>query len=239
MRLLLTRPREDADALAEILRARGHFPIVAPLMELRLIAGPPVPLEGVQAMLATSANGVRAFAARNEKRNLPLYAVGPQTAEAAREAGFAKVIDADGDATALVDLVADKADPAKGRLLHAAGAETAGRVRGALQARGFNVETIVLYEAAPVSVLPAEAEAPLREGTLDGALLFSPRSAKIFASLVAGAGLAEATASLQAFCISAATAAALAPLSFARVAVAGEPNQGAMLALIPPPAPGP
>ena len=239
MRLLLTRPREDADALAEILRARGHFPIVAPLMELRLMAGPPVPLEGVQAVLATSANGVRAFAARNEKRAITLYAVGPQTAEAAREAGFARVVSADGDAAALVELVADKADPAKGRLLHAAGAETAGRIRGALQARGFTVETVVLYEAAPLSALPADAERVLREGTLDGVLLFSPRSAKTFAALVGEAGLAQATAPLQAFCISAATAAALSPLSFARVAVAGEPNQSAMLELVPPPAPGP
>lgn len=239
MRLLLTRPREDADALAESLRARGHVPIVAPLMELRLMAGPSLPLAGIQAVLATSANGVRAFAARSEKRNLALYAVGPQTAEAAREAGFTKVVSADGDSAALVELVASRCDPAKGQLLHAAGAETAGRLRGALQARGFGVETIVLYEAAPLARLPAEAEAVLREGTLDGVLLFSPRSAKTFAALVAEAGLQTVTAAMEAFCISAATAAALAPLGFARVAVAGEPNQSAMLGLIPPPAPGP
>ncbi len=239
MRLLLTRPREDADALAKALRARGHVPIVAPLMELHMLAGPPLPLAGVQAVLATSANGVRAFALRNPQRKLTLYAVGPQTAEAAREAGFTSVVSADGDSTALVELVASKADPAKGMLLHAAGAETAGRVRGALQARGFTVETIVLYEAAPLKKLPPEVESVLRDSLLDGVLLFSPRSAKTFAALVAEAQLAEATGAIEAFCISAATAAVLAPLNFARVAVAGEPNQSAMLALIPAPAPGP
>ncbi len=239
MRLLVTRPREDADALTEILRSKGHIPIVAPVMELRMIAGPPVPLEGVQGVLATSANGVRALAARNPMRKLTLYAVGPQTAEAARRAGFTKVVSADGDSAALVELVASDADPAKGMLLHAAGAETAGRVRSALQQRGFTVETIVLYEAAPVATLPIEAATLLRDGTLDGVLLFSPRSAKTFATLVAEAGLETATAPLQAFCISAATAGALAPLNFARVAVAGEPNQSAMLALIPAPAPAP
>jgi hypothetical protein len=37
---------------------------------------------------------------------------------------------------------------------------------------------------------------------------------------------------MTAYCISAATAAALSPLQFARIAVAGAPNQSAMLDLL-------
>ena len=114
--------------------------------------------------------------------------MGPQTAEAARQAGFTVVISADGDSAALVETVAREADPAKGMLLHAAGAETAGRLRQALQARGFRVETIVLYEALPVTALAAEAQEALRGGTLDGVLLFSPRSAKVFAGFGGASG---------------------------------------------------
>ena len=95
------------------------------------------------------------------------------------------VISAEGDATALVETVAREADPAKGVLLHAAGAETAGRLQHALQARGFRVETAVLYEAVPVAKLPAEAEGPLRKDAVDGVFLFSPRSAKILRRLSA------------------------------------------------------
>jgi uroporphyrinogen-III synthase len=62
MRLLITRPSEDADAFAELLRARGHVAVVAPTMEVRLHEGPAVPLTNVQAVLATSANGIRALA---------------------------------------------------------------------------------------------------------------------------------------------------------------------------------
>jgi len=202
-------------------------------MEVQFLAGPPVPLEGVQAVLATSANGVRALSLRTERRDLTVYAVGPQTAEAARKEGFASVVSAGGDSAALVEAVALNADPANGILLHAAGAETAGRLRQALQARGFRVESIILYEALPAMALPPEAQEALSDGTLDGVLLFSPRSAKTFASLANQAGVAEACARLVAYCISAATAEALAPLAFARVAVAGTPNQDAILDLIP------
>jgi len=239
MRLLVTRPREDAASFAELLRARGHIPTIAPIMDVRPHDGPPIALEGVQALVATSANGVRALAHRTRKRNVPLYAVGPQTAEAAKSVGFKTVHSAEGDSAALVEFVADRADPAKGLLLHAAGAETAGRLRQALQAKGFKVETLVLYDAVPMSELPDNAKDALREGSLDGVLLFSPRSAKTFATLTTEAKLEAACGTLDAFCISAATAAALSPLSFARVSVAGAPNQDAMLALIAPPLPGP
>jgi uroporphyrinogen-III synthase len=139
----------------------------------------------------------------------------------------------------LVEFVAARADPAKGALLHAAGAETAGRLRQALQAKGFTVETTVLYDAVPVAALPEKALAALQDRTLGGVLLFSPRSAKTFATLTTEAKLGAACETLDAYCISAATAAALTPLTFARVSVAGAPNQEAILALIPPPNPGP
>jgi uroporphyrinogen-III synthase len=239
MRLLITRPKEDAETFAQTLRSLGHAAVVAPLMDVRPHEGPSLPLGGIQAVLATSANGVRALAARTERRDVTLYAVGPQTAEAAERAGFETIYNAQGDAAALADYVAAHADPANGALLHAAGEETAGRLSQSLQARGFTVESQVLYGAYPVTVLPEAASNALRDGLLDGVLLFSPRSAKSFATLVSEAGYAPACARLTAFCISAATAAALTPLTFERLAVAGAPNQDAMLALIPPSGPGP
>ena len=114
MRLLITRPEEDAIVIAGLLRARGHTPIVAPLMDVQVREGAAVTLDGVQALLATSANGVRAFAQRTPRRDLPLYAVGPQTAETARSAGFKTVLSAEGDSNALVEFVAEHADPTKG-----------------------------------------------------------------------------------------------------------------------------
>lgn len=233
MRLLITRPREDAEALAATLEQRGHHSVTASLLELRFMPGAEIALNGVQAVLASSANGIRGFAARSPERNLPVYVVGPQTAETAHQSGFADVISAEGDAAALIAKVAQSTNPADGKLLHAAGSETAGRIKQALETRGYRVEAVILYEAVPVDSLPANAHEELRANILDGVLIFSPRTARIFAGLVAKAGLAQNCQRLDAFCISAATAAALSPLLFARLAVAGSPNQAAMLSLLP------
>ena len=92
----------------------------------------------------------------------------------------------------------------------------------------FALQATGLYTIEPARALSPEAETALRQGTLDAAMFFSPRTARIFGALAD----ALSTERLTAFCISPATAQALTPRRFAQVAVATRPNQDAMLALV-------
>src|SRR5438552_1958740 len=96
MLALVTRPVEDTGPLAASLAARGVVAVSEPLLAIRRIAGAAPDLEGIQALLFTSANGARAFAATVARRDLPVFAVGEATAEAARLLGFANVASAGG-----------------------------------------------------------------------------------------------------------------------------------------------
>jgi uroporphyrinogen-III synthase len=230
MKVLVTRPKADAEDTARQLAARGHDALIAPLLETQFHAGPPVSLEGVQAVLATSANGVRALAGRTPRRDVPLFAVGPQTEQAARDAGFAQVRNADGDAGKLTEAAARWARPDDGALLHVHGGQGGqSRMAERLRGLGFTVREERLYAVMPLS-LPWEAADALREGMVDAALFYSPRSAEIFRRAASAAELP--TAGLIALCISAATASALAPLVFREIRVAVAPNQDALLACL-------
>jgi uroporphyrinogen-III synthase len=228
MRILVTRPAEDGAEIARLLADMGHEALLTPLLTVEIPSGPPLMLDGVQAVLATSANGVRALATRTIARDVPLFAVGPQTAEAASQAGFIRVRNADGDAVALAGAVPSWADPAAGALLHAAGEDGSGWLADALTAKGFQVRREVLYRVEPTRDLPAAAVHALQENTVQAALFFSPRSARIFADCATRAGIS--TARLLAVCISANTAHALKDLTFAETRVATAPNQSALLA---------
>lgn len=230
MRILVTRPAEDGAEIARLLADMGHQAVLAPLLTVQIFDGPPLASEGVQAILATSANGVRALAARSAARDVPLFAVGPQTAEAALRAGFIRVRNADGDAVALADAVSGWADPEAGVLLHAAGAEGSGWLAEALAAKGFQVRREVLYRVEAAAQLPDAVVQALGENSLQAALFFSPRSAEIFADRVSRAGLS--TAGLLAVCISAKTAGALKGLPFSTIKVAAAPNQAGLLACL-------
>ena len=226
MRILVTRPVEDGEAIAAKLREMGHEPLLAPLLTFQTVDGPEPDFKGVQAILASSANGIRALVQRSARRDLPVFAVGPQTTEEARKAGFSDVKNADGDARALADAAARWAAPDKGALLHVCGEEAPGTLGDDLRAAGFDVSRAVLYRMMAATHLPPDVDAALP--TLDAVLFFSPRTAKIFADLARG----RMPRHLVALCISPATAVVLEGEDFAEIRVAARPNQAELLALV-------
>lgn len=230
MRILNTRPQPDAVALTAALSALGHEVTEAPLLEFVFRTGAVLDLDGIQAALATSANGVRALARATEVRDLPLFAVGDATAGVARELGFANVTSAAGDVETLAAVVTGSLDPADGALLHTAGTKVAGDLSGALEAAGFDVRRAVLYEARTAEALPEAAVSVLRKGTADAIVFFSPRTARTFVRLVGDAGLTGACEMLDAYCLSEAVAAEVAGLSWRGVHVADRPEQDSLLA---------
>ena len=231
-RWLLTRPLQDSRRVAAALRARRHQAVIAPVIEIVFRDRVPPSLDGVQAVLFTSQNGVRAYAATGVRCDRPAFAVGRSTAEAAIAAGFAEVVSADGDSAALAALVAARLSPGAGDLLHVAGTRPAGDLAGALQAHGFVVHRAVLYEARPLDRLPDAAKAALIDGKLSGALFFSPRTAEVFARLVTAAGLTSGLRGLSALCLSAAVADRLGAGDWGEIRIAERPELPAILALL-------
>src|SRR3546814_4230390 len=70
MRILVTRPREDAAGLVTALTARGHAVLLEPLLAIvpRDAVDWPEGHQQAQALLVSSANGVRAFARADSRR---------------------------------------------------------------------------------------------------------------------------------------------------------------------------
>jgi uroporphyrinogen-III synthase len=236
MKALVTRPLQDAASLAAALSARGIEPLVEPLLTIRPVADaarrlPPL-LRGAQAVLFTSVNGVRAFAAATELRELPAFAVGDATAAAARAAGFPLVMSAGGNVADLARLVIDRLQPRDGALVHAAAREVAGDLAGSLNAAGFSLRRAVLYEAVAATRLSAATAAALAERSVAFALFFSPRTAASFVRLVAAAGLAEACRGIVALALSEAVAAVLGALAWREIRVAEAPNAAALVAAL-------
>jgi uroporphyrinogen-III synthase len=230
MRVLVTRPEADARALAQLLHAGGHQPIVAPLLEIRA-SDDPLPEDCAEAVLLfTSANGVRMARQRGLAPSRPVYVVGPATAAAAQVAGFALGGIAAGDVRALAELVARDL-PLSARLLHVSGDAPAGDLTGDLGARGFIAQRFTAYRAVAAAQLPA-ACAEFFRGPPGAVLLFSPHSAAILARLMTQAGLEARAAQHRALTLSAAVALEIDGLDWQRVEVAASPETGALLALL-------
>ena len=66
MKVLITRSEVDAEPLAALLYARQVETLIDPMISIELIPGTSLDLSGVQALLMTSANGVRAYCANHQ-----------------------------------------------------------------------------------------------------------------------------------------------------------------------------
>ena len=231
MKVLITRAEQEAERLAQLLATRGFDSVIEPMMAIRFLpqsAQILAPfLTGAQAVLFTSANGARAFAAATPRRDFRVLAVGEATAEAARLAGFAQVSSAGGNVEDLAALVIASLKTSDGALIHAAGSVTAGDLAGLIGAAGFSLRRVVLYEAVPAARLGDAAQTALVRGEIDAALFFSPRTAATFVRLAAA--LRPALVRVTALALSKVVAEALQSLPWRRVVIAALPTEVALL----------
>jgi uroporphyrinogen-III synthase len=233
VRLLLTRPEPDAQRTAAALRAQGHDVIIAPLLRIAPAADAKIGEGPWAAILITSANAAHAIEAHARVaplRTLPVFAVGRRSAEAMDAAGFADVTSADGNVSDLARLVAARLQPAA-PLLYVAGEDRAGDLAGDLRARGFAVETAVIYRAIAATSLPPAAADALASG-IDGVLHFSRRSAEAYVDVARAAGMLANALEPVHFCLSAQVAEPLAQARAADIRVTAHPNEAALIALI-------
>jgi uroporphyrinogen-III synthase len=235
MAILVTRPQPDNTTTVAALRARGFDVLPAPMLRFEPVAFQDDSDAAYGAVIVTSANALRAIAGQpglSRLTDLPLFAVGERTAEAARATGFRNVISADGDATALRDLmlssVRAKTLKKACTLLYLAGADLAHDLAGELGERGFNVITQTTYRMAPILSLPRDVRDAFAANRVEAVLHYSRRSARAFLE-AARAGAVEISAlAIPQCCLSEAVASIVRDAGAPQVMVARTPDEKAL-----------
>lgn len=229
MKVVVTRPKVDGEALAAKLAQLGHEAVMAPLLAIVPRRPVAIPARAYQFAVATSANALRVLTGAEPPRSLLILTVGPQSLAAARAAGFGAAEAHGGDVDGLHRHVAGRFEPQAGPILYLSGAETAGDLEAKLRASGFSCDRVILYDAVAASGL-GPARAALAGGGPVAVLLFSPRTARIWRNLVEQEGLAGAAARAWHCCLSANVARVL-PESW-NIRVTKSPDEAAMLSLL-------
>lgn len=227
MLVLVTRPLDQAARTARLLEARGHDVLIDPVLEVRLL---PVPPQGadIVAVAVTSANAVPALAGMDPR--LPVFAVGEATAAAARAVGPARKIRvAEGSGIALAQLIRRSATPGRGTILHLAGTDVRPGFERELVELGYGYRRAIVYETMPTDEIDPAVATAIRDHRLDAVLLYSPRSAALWAAKVRRLGLGPHLHVTIAACLSNAVAEPLRGLVLREVRVARAADQKSLL----------
>jgi uroporphyrinogen-III synthase len=239
MAVLVTRPHPDDETTAASLRSRGFEVLLAPMLRFEAVAFQEDLDARYSAVIVTSASAVRGIAQHlkgHRLLELPLFAVGQQTADAARRAGFTHVISAEGDASGLRDLVLArvKAKELKraSTLLYLAGADLARDLAAELGESGLRVVTQTTYRMVPVASLPREVCDAFAASRIEAVLHYSRRSARAFLDAARAGGVEISVLSIPQCCISAAVAAIVRDAGASQVMVAASPDENALFAAL-------
>ena len=221
MRIVVTRPEEDAGPLRAKLEALGHEVILAPLLVIVPRVDVRIETLPYQAAVATSANAIRSLTGHVEVKSLRILTVGPQSLSAARQAGFTHAEAHGGDVNGLARHMRQTMRTGDGPIVYLSGAETSGDLAGQLTTAGFDWRRVVLYDAVAATGLGQAATALT---SADAVMLYSPRTARIWCGLVAEA------AAPHYLCLSGNVAVVL-PATW-KSHIAAAPEESAMLALL-------
>lgn len=227
--VLITRPALDSGPLIAACYARGFAPLVSPLLNIVTLYDSVPDLRVAQAVVFTSANAV---AAVRDVVDVPVFAVGEKTGQAAREAGFRKVTVAGGDAVALNALLACEEWQAGRPVYHLSGRE----VSAPITVPGVTVERHVVYHADKIEEFVPDAAREMALGAVAGVFIMSVRTGEAFVAAVEKAGLTESLRATKALCISDSVLQSVAQLPWRGAAVARTPDVDGLAALLADPA---
>ncbi|MBA2476720.1 MAG: uroporphyrinogen-III synthase [Actinobacteria bacterium] len=167
MKVIVTRPREQAGPLAARLERLGHEVVLCPLLALEPLGDEPVEVEGYDWVVVTSPNGARELVRRLRGRPRRLAAIGPGTADALEQGGYAA--DLVPGVSTQEGLLAELPRPA-GRVLFAGAADAR-----PLLAEALGADVVPLYRTVALvpRILPSG----------DVVVLASASAARAFAAL--------------------------------------------------------
>ena len=232
MKILLTRPIEDSQRIANDLKELNINSVISPLLEIHRKRNKEIDYEKYQSVLITSKNAAFGLCDVAIKKSLPIYCVGDETSSFIANLGFSNVISASGDVSDLIQLTAANLNPSKGPIVYLSGQHVRHNIKKELEYLDFEVDVSVIYEAKEIKSFNVDMLKSLEKKEITGVFLYSPRSARIFIDNMKRTKLTAVAPDLKVYCISLAVADELKELKWKKVLIAHKPENAEMLALV-------
>ncbi len=246
--ILVTRPVDQAEGLADALRAAGYEPVIAPMLRVGPGDGPAIEkaLERLRDgrfdwVVFSSANAVNALAERDAElsrrltgassgERVRVAAVGPRTAARLREIGITPDLVADqSDAAGLVASMTTERMEGRRVWLPQGNLARPDLAEG-LAGLGAEVETTVVYSVTPPDTIDEDVRRRLVGGGIAALTFASPSAADHLLDLLrADRGR---LADIPAVCIGQTTATRVRELGLTVAAVATEASDAGMIAAL-------
>ncbi len=193
-KVLITRPRDQAEEFAATVTACGAVPFFAPLLDIRKVPHDIGTVPRVDALVITSRNAMPDVFP-DQWVSLPVYCVGAATAKLYRANGGQGLIDQAEDASHLLPRLRESPQAS---FLYLRGVDITENIAAQLPHKICH--EIITYRADSINVLPPEIAGQF--ASLDIVTFFSGRTAAAFSDIVTGTPFMEYLSHMTALSLS-------------------------------------
>lgn len=229
-KILITRPTEQAESFANILKKYGYHPVIFPLFK---IVEHPAPLPSLpdlnkfDTLCFTSVHGVHALSDQESLKSFPVYVTGKQTAKTARALGFETVKYVAKSAREMFQKIEeDKV----GSLLYPRGQDISCAPERIL--KKTQIESLIVYDMREVAVDKGAVKDLFLNGDLSTVLVFSSRSGRVLVDVLRQYGLENALGQIKALCLSEEVLKSISGLDWQESRACHTPDRDHMLAIL-------
>jgi uroporphyrinogen-III synthase len=223
--VLIARAPDGSDDLQKAITDRGFKPLLEPILNIEFLDVSFENISEATPLVFTSGNGVRAFAHGCTQRTNPVYTVGRNTADEARQSGFTNIKTAAGTVDDLVDILPKDCE----EVLYVRGEEVSKDLKSIV---GIPVRELTAYRSVPADNLSMECLKAIDAKDVAAVMLFSAKGGKVFAGLLEQYDRASRMRTTRVLCISEGVVQSVSVLPFGGNAIADTPDRYGMIKLL-------
>ena len=230
--IVIVRPEEDSAEFVEKIQELGFDAHIESLLGISYNDESLPEISADTPLVFTSANGVRAFARLSDERGHPVYTVGRNTADEARQMGFTNIESASGTLDDLAVLLTKTLITSLIQPLYVRGEHISADLVGIMSKNGVRLREFIGYSAIPAQNLSINLLNLLDLRKIEAIMFFSARGGQVFSDLLQQYGRAVRLKATKALCISEAVIKSVSVLPFQQALVAEKPDRYGMSRLL-------
>ncbi len=230
--IVIVRPEEDSAEFVGAIKDIGFEPHIESVLNISYRGESLPEISADTPLVFTSANGVRAFARLSNERAHPVYTVGRNTADEARQAGFTDIESASGTVDDLTVLLTKSLITSLIQPLYIRGEHISADLMEIMSKKGVILREFVGYSAIPSQNLSINLLNLLDLRKIEAIMFFSISGGQVFSDLLQQYDRAVRLKTTKALCISEGVVHSVSVLPFQQALVAEKPDRYGMMRLL-------
>ena len=200
-KILLTRPQEASQKIAQNLAKKNLLSLIQPLFSIIQINNFQPINQKIQAVLISSSSAIFALEKLLLTKDILVFAIGEKTALEIKKLGYQNILIANNSAASLLNLALKNLSKSQGLILYLSGEIITLDIAEKLREQNFEAKRIVTYKTKEAASFSSSTIEEIKQEKIGEVWIYSKNSLRIFYKLAKKHNLLECLSRIKILCL--------------------------------------